>query len=250
VTRFRDIRLTLIDDGANVRSADAGLVASIRAHGILQPVTVRPNGTRFELVIGFRRIAAARELGLETVPAIVESGEADGRILRQLAENTDRRGMRPLAIARALQDHLDDHPGLTKRELAEQLGRHPVWVANKLALLRLEAPVQDLIERGEIGEQAALRSRPSLNDGRGRRPVLSVPDSLGRSRSVTIPIGKGLGTADVGFDAEFGTVELVVMTGGRGGAMASLTSDEARLLGRRLQQAADALAIAMAKASA
>lgn len=220
-------------------------------HDPIVTVLEKPDG-RYELLIGFRRMAAARGLGLRTVPAVVEAERPANLLLRQVAENVDRRGMPAMEIARALQSYLDANPGLTKRELANEIGKNPVWVANKLALLRMDESLQSAIEQGVISDSAALRLRPHLDDGRGRPRAIPLPDEKGRSRSISIPIQRGSGggtpgVADVSIDAEVASVDVAIHLGDRG-LFLSLSVDEARLLGRRLQQAGDALAVALAVA--
>lgn len=251
MSALREIPVWQIDDGPNVReNADPGLRASIETHGVLSPITVLEVGERYELLIGFRRMAAVRALGLEVVPAVVETERSPDLRLRQVAENVDRRGMPPMEIARALQAHLDDNPGLTKRDLAASIGKHHVWVSNKLALLRMDGDLQERVESGELPDYKALKLRPRLNDGRGRPRAIPLPSEQGRSRSVAVPIGRhqgaaAAGVAEVSIDLETNVVDVAFHAGDRG-LFLTLSAEEARLLGRRLQQAGDALLVAVA----
>lgn len=261
MTQLRDIRTALILNGTNVRgaAADTALVESIRQHGILQPIVVRPVGQRgrYEVVMGFRRMAAARRLGLETVPCVIDERPQDDQILRQVAENVDRRAMNPIDVALALQAYLDAHPGMQKQQLAASLGRTgragSVWIANKLALLRLEEPIREKVASGEIPEHVAIKGRQHLNDGRGRPRAIPLPTEEGKSRSVTIPIGRYPGgqggTADVSIDLEAHTVDVALHMGDRG-LFLGLTAAEARLFGKRLQQAGEAMTVAPSHAPA
>jgi ParB/RepB/Spo0J family partition protein len=251
MTAVHALRVDLIDAGTNVReTTDEGLVASIRRHGVLQPIVVRRTGRRYEVVMGHRRLAAARRLELETVPALVEETVHDDQVLRQVVENVERRAMNPLDIARALKAHLDEHPGTTKRALAEAMGkpgaRGQVWIANKLALLNLDDATQERIEAGDLPEYLAIKQRARLGDGRGRPRAVSLPDDEGRSKSILVEIGsdghgprKGLFSIGVEHDAR--TVDLVVEDRDRR-IFLTLTPTEAKLLGRRLTQAWEAIA--------
>lgn len=253
MTRLREIRVDLIDDGANVRElTDPGLVDSIRTHGVLQPIVVRAVGRRFEVVMGNRRLLAARKVGLATIPAVVEEAARDDQILRQVAENVHRKEMNAIDVARALQAYLDAHPEMRKGELAAALGRSgpygPVWIANKLALLRMDDHVVAKIEAGEISESQALAARQRLGDGRGHPRAIPLPDEAGRSRSISVPIGRHApgataGVVDIAIDREADVVDVALHLGDRG-LFLSLSADEARLLGRRILQAGDALLVA------
>lgn len=252
MTTQRELAVSMIDDGTNVREAtDAGLVASIRRHGVLQPIVVRRAGRRYQVVMGFRRLAAARRIGLATIPAVIEDAPRDDEILRQVAENTDRRAMNPIDVARALAAYLDAHPGTGKAELAAAMGRPgptgAVWIANKLALLRLDEETQGRIEAGELPEYLALRQRARLGDGRGQPRVVSLPDEDGRSRSIVVELGDqaGRGTNGlvvIGVDHGIRRVDLVVEDGADRRLALTLSPAEAKLLGRRLTQAYEAIA--------
>jgi ParB family chromosome partitioning protein len=255
MSTLREIRVDLIDDGINVREkTDPGLIASIHRHGVLQPIVVRATGRRFEVVMGYRRLAAARLVGLQTIPAVVEEARHDDQLLRQVAENVHRRAMNPIDVARALKAHLDAHPGMKKAELAAALGYPgaygPVWISNKLALLRMDDAVIAKLEAGEVTESQAIGARQRLGDGRGRPRVIPLEAEEGRSRSVSVPIGRHVnltgrvsaGVADISVDRETGSVDVAIQTGDRG-LFLTLSPAEARLLGRRLQQAGDALQV-------
>jgi ParB/RepB/Spo0J family partition protein len=247
VSRVVDLRVDLIDDGANVRPfADAGLQSSLAELGMLQPITVARDGRRYRVLYGHRRLAAARALRWETVPAIVSRDVPERLGLAQVAENIDRRGLSPLAIARALQAELEAHPELTQAQLAERLGRTAVYVSNKLALLRLPDEVQERIQAGELNEHLAIRQRRRLEDGRGRPRIVSEPDEEGRSRSINIEIGSTghgprKGVFSIGVEHDSRTVDLVVEDRDRR-IFLTLTPEEAKLLGRRFTQAWEAIA--------
>lgn len=247
----RELPIHLIDDlGENVREeTDGGLFDSIRRHGVLQAITVRKVGRRYRIVMGHRRLRAASAVGLTTIPALIEAQAHDDQILRQVAENVHRKGMAPIEVARALQAYLDAHPGVGKREVGEAMGFKPTyaatWVANKLALLRLDEAVQERIDRGELTESIALKQRPRLNDGRGHPRVIPLPDEDGRSRSVDLELGRSpagrRGRFSIGVDYAARQADLVVEVGDLR-LYLTLEPSEAKLLGRRLTQAFEAIA--------
>jgi ParB family chromosome partitioning protein len=129
----------------------AELVGSIREVGVLQPIVVRPNpnGRGFELIMGQRRLRAAREAGLDAIPAIVRTTE-DGDMLRDaLVENLHRSQLNPLEEAAAYQQLLDDF-GITHEQLADRLSRSRPQITNTLRLLKLPPLVQKRVAAGVL----------------------------------------------------------------------------------------------------
>lgn len=237
------VPLARLRHGPNVREKlDEGLVESIRAHGLIQPITVVKEGAFYTVLMGHRRTAAARRLKLATIPAMLEERVPEGLRLRQLAENVDRKEMDPLEVATALQAELDETADLTRTELARRVGRSQAWVTNKLRLLDLDDATKARLSAGEISEQTANAERKvsTPQTGTGRPRTIVVEDGHVRSRSLEVPLGEA-GKATVGVDRDQRTVDLVVQdTRGRG-VMVTVRSDAARLLGRRLLQAGEAV---------
>lgn len=128
----------------------AELVHSVREFGVLQPVVVRDTGEgTYELIMGERRTRAAREAGLETMPAIVRE-TADEDLLRDaLLENLHRSQLNPLEEASAYQQLLEDF-GITQEELAGRIGRSRPQISNTIRLLRLPVPVQQRVAAGVL----------------------------------------------------------------------------------------------------
>lgn len=141
----------------------AELQASIREHGVLQPVLVRPAGAGYELVAGERRWRAASAAGLRTVPAIVRRLDDRGALEAALVENLQREDLNPLERARAY-SRLKEGFGLNQEEIARRVGRSQPSVANTLRLLSLPAEVQVSLEGGRIseGHARALLGAPSV----------------------------------------------------------------------------------------
>lgn len=138
----------------------AELVHSVREFGVLQPVVVRRNADdEFELIMGERRTRAAREAGLDAIPAIVRE-TADEDLLRDaLLENLHRSELNPLEEASAYQQLLEDF-GITQEELATRIGRSRPQISNTIRLLRLPVPVQQRVAAGVLtaGHARALLS--------------------------------------------------------------------------------------------
>lgn len=141
----------------------AELVHSVREFGVLQPVIVRKNPEgQFELIMGERRTRAAREAGLEKIPAIVRE-TADEDLLRDaLLENLHRSELNPLEEASAYQQLLEDF-GITQEELATRIGRSRPQISNTIRLLRLPVPVQQRVAAGVLSAGHA-RALLSLDD--------------------------------------------------------------------------------------
>ena len=128
----------------------AELVHSVREFGVLQPVVVRTNEAGdYELIMGERRTRAAREAGLETIPAIVRD-TSDEHLLRDaLLENLHRSQLNPLEEASAYQQLLEDF-GITQEELATRIGRSRPQISNTIRLLKLPVPVQQRVAAGVL----------------------------------------------------------------------------------------------------
>ena len=128
----------------------AELVHSVREFGVMQPVVVRRNSDgAYELIMGERRTRAAREAGLESIPAVVRE-TADEDLLRDaLLENLHRSELNPLEEASAYQQLLEDF-GITQEELATRIGRSRPRISNTIRLLKLPVPVQQRVAAGVL----------------------------------------------------------------------------------------------------
>jgi ParB family chromosome partitioning protein len=127
----------------------AALAQSIRKHGLLQPLLVRPAGGRYELIAGERRLRAARQAGLETVPVMVRDPGREERFELALIENLQREDLTPLEEAEAYR-HLIEEYGLTQEEVAGRVGKSRPAIANALRLLTLPEAVKVQLEGGEL----------------------------------------------------------------------------------------------------
>ncbi len=133
----------------------AELAASIKANGLIQPITVRPVASskgspgHYQIVAGERRWRAHQLAGIERIAVnIVDMAEADRDILA-IVENLQRANITPLEEGRAFQRVLDT--GVTAEELAQRLGLKQAWrITDRTALLRLNPPYLDLLEKGHL----------------------------------------------------------------------------------------------------
>ena len=121
------------------------LSASIREHGVLQPILVRPLGAnRYQLVAGERRWRASREAGLETIPALVEELDDETALEIAIIENLQREDLSPLEEATMYDRMVRDH-GYSIRKLADKLGKDKGYVENRLRLADAPEEIRELV---------------------------------------------------------------------------------------------------------
>jgi ParB family chromosome partitioning protein len=139
------------------------LAASIREHGVMQPILVRPvEGGRFEIVAGERRWRAARRAGLAEVPALVKAVPDQSALALALIENIQREDLNPLEQANGIARLIDEF-GLTHDAAAKAVGRSRSAVTNLLRLRELAKPVQAYLMNGQLdmGHARALLALPA-----------------------------------------------------------------------------------------
>jgi ParB family chromosome partitioning protein len=125
------------------------LAQSIDAHGVVQPVVLRPKNGRYELVAGERRWRAAKIAGLSRIPAVVRDIEDKDLLELALIENIQREDLNPIEEAQAYRK-LIETVGLTQESLADRVGRDRSYITNYLRLLRLPADIQRLLAEGKL----------------------------------------------------------------------------------------------------
>ena len=125
------------------------LARSIRSSGIVQPLVVRRMGLRYQLIAGERRWRAAQRTALPRVPVVVRDVPEEVALEMTLVENLQREDLNPIEQARAFQ-RLTDQFSLTQEQVAERTGKDRATIANAVRLLKLEQPIQDLLEEGRL----------------------------------------------------------------------------------------------------
>ncbi len=130
------------------------LTASIRTHGILQPLSVRRVGTSYELIAGERRLRAGIQAGLTEIPCIVMTMDAGESALAALVENLQRQDLHYIEEARGL-SRLMGSFSLSQEQAAALVGKSQSGVANKLRLLRHSSQVLELLQRRGLTERHA-----------------------------------------------------------------------------------------------
>ena len=156
------------------------LAASIREHGIIQPLIVAPaRGGNFTLIAGERRLQAAKKAGLEKVPVILR--QASDRQLLEVAliENVQRADLNALEEAEAYQ-HLVKDFGLSQEQVADRVGKSRVAVTNTLRLLGLSPRVKQALVDDQISEGHA-RALLGLTSAKAQEAALQTVLKLGMS---------------------------------------------------------------------
>lgn len=135
------------------------LAESIRQNGVLQPIVVRHVENRYELILGERRLRAAKLAGRATIPAIVRDVDDADSLRHALMENLQREDLNPMEEARGYQA-LKDGFGLAVGDIAAMIGKNRSTVANSMRLLNLPEIVRTLIVEGKLtaGHARALLS--------------------------------------------------------------------------------------------
>ncbi|WP_346620808.1 ParB/RepB/Spo0J family partition protein [Blastococcus montanus] len=155
------------------------LTHSVREFGLLQPIVVREAGDgRYELIMGERRLRAARAAELETVPAIVRDTTDDAMLRDALLENIHRVQLNPLEEAAAYQQLLEEF-GATHEELAQRIGRSRSQVTNTIRLMKLPVKVQTRVAAGVISAGHA-------------RALLGLPDAEAQDALATRIVAEGM----------------------------------------------------------
>lgn len=127
----------------------AELEQSLKASGLLQPITVRRRGDAFELIAGERRFRAASNLGWTEISAIIRDYDDRTMLVLALVENLQRADLNAIEEARGYRRLMEDFQ-LTQQQVAEAVGRDRTTVTNLLRILTLPAAVQQLVETGAL----------------------------------------------------------------------------------------------------
>jgi ParB family chromosome partitioning protein len=127
----------------------SSLCASIRTHGVLQPLVVRQVGERYQLVAGERRLRAARQAGLSAVPVTVVDFNDQQVLEAALVENIQRSDLNPIEKAQGFKEYLTRYE-MTHEQLAARLGLGRATITNLVALLDLPAELQDSVRVGQL----------------------------------------------------------------------------------------------------
>lgn len=166
---------------ASIDDSEIGsLAASISQHGLLQPITVRQHGTKFQIIAGERRWRAAKKAGLTAVPVSVRQATDEQMLELALVENLQREDLNAIDRAKAYRQFCREF-SLSTEEVAERLGEDRSTVANYIRLLELEAEIQEFIASG-ILTMGHARSLLGVSDPKRRLSLAKA--SIDRGLSV------------------------------------------------------------------
>ncbi len=146
------------------------LAASIKEHGIIQPLVLRKTGDKYEIIAGERRYKAACIAGLTTVPAIISNIDDNASAEVAVVENVQRKNLSAIEEAKSYEKLIKNN-NLTQEQLATKMGISQSAVANKLRLLNLDEDVQNALLNEKISERHA-RSLLALKNNDDQRKML------------------------------------------------------------------------------
>jgi ParB family transcriptional regulator, chromosome partitioning protein len=150
------------------------LAASIKAQGLIQPISVRPVATgRYEIIAGERRWRAAQIAGLNEVPVLIRDIPDEAVLAMSLIENIQREDLNPLEEAAGLQRLIDEF-SMTHQQAADAVGRSRSAATNLLRLLQLAKPAQDMLMAGDIEMGHARALLPLAKGEQGRLASIVV----------------------------------------------------------------------------
>lgn len=211
------------------------LAASVKEHGVLQPLIVRRVGGRFQLVAGERRLRAAQMAGLARVPVVVRAMDDRQVMIVSLVENLQREDLRPLEEAEAFRRLIEEF-GLTQEQAAQQVGKSRSEVANTLRLLKLAPEAKKLLEEGKIsaGHARVLVGLEPERQGEIARMVASrnltvrqVEELVyGRKRERKARVVARVREAEVALSEALGSPVVVKRQGNKGTITISFFGDE------------------------
>jgi ParB family chromosome partitioning protein len=137
---------------------------SIRTHGLLQPLVVRPAGDHFQLIAGERRLRAAAAAGITEVPVMVVDFDDQQALEAALVENIQRADLNPIEKAQGFKDYVNRF-NLTQEQLAQRLGLDRTTISNLINLLDLAVEVQEAVRLQQItpGHAKVLKGIPDSN---------------------------------------------------------------------------------------
>jgi ParB family chromosome partitioning protein len=148
------------------------LAASIKAQGLIQPISVRPvDSGRYEIIAGERRWRAAQIAGLGEVPVLIRDIPDDAALAMSLIENIQREDLNPLEEAAGIQRLIDEFE-MTHQQAADAVGRSRSAASNLLRLLQLAKPAQDMLMAGDIEMGHARSLLPLSKSEQGRIAAL------------------------------------------------------------------------------
>lgn len=125
------------------------LAASIKANGVVQPIVLRKNDSRYQIVAGERRWRASQRAGMRRIPAVIRDVPDEKLLELALIENIQRQELNPIEEANAYR-RLIEHIGLTQEALSERVGKERTAITTSMRLLKLPNDIQRLLAEGRL----------------------------------------------------------------------------------------------------
>ena len=186
----------------------AELAESIRASGVIQPIVVRRAGDAYELIVGERRLRAAKQAGLERIPAVVREATHAQSLELALVENLLREDLNPIEAAEGYRHLLADF-GWTQEQLGQRIGKDRSSIANALRLLRLPSQIQDDLRSGRLtmGHALSLLSLTSESEQLKLRDRILAHSWSVRATEADVKTRRPAGATDRRRSAELAALE-------------------------------------------
>ena len=163
------------------------LVQSIKQHGVVQPIVVRPepgNASRYEIIAGERRWRASQRAGLTEVPVIIRAVDDREALEIAIVENVQRSDLNPVEEAMGYQQLIDEH-NYTQADLGTVIGKSRSHVANSLRLLKLPVTVLDLLKAGTLSAGHARTLITAENPDRIAEKIIKDGLSVRQAEALT-----------------------------------------------------------------
>ena len=167
--KIAEVDLALIDEPKAMARMDidleavAELAQSISEIGLLQPIVLRGDGGRYEIIAGHRRFLAHKKLGLATVKAIIKTMSDQDAIIARATENLARVDLTPLEEAAIYADLVEGHE-MTLEQIGQKMGKTPGTIKRRMDLLRMPPALQAAVHKGQVSMSAAEELWPISNE--------------------------------------------------------------------------------------
>jgi ParB family chromosome partitioning protein len=179
------------------------LAESIRGHGLIEPIVVRPVGAKFEIVAGYRRFMACRSLRMTSLPCVVNEVDDQTAIILGLSENLDRRDASPIRMSQAIQ-LLQDKQGMTTPAIGKKLGKTAEWISRMIRLAKNTKVFQEAFQSPGFTLAHVFELFPIKSEEKLKQAIEEVLDKRLSSREtrrlvakiLTKPIKKAPTSAD------------------------------------------------------
>lgn len=156
------------------------LAASIKEHGLIQPIVLRAAKNGYEIVAGERRWRAARKIGINEIPCIIKELTDEENMLLAIIENMQREDLNPIEEAEGIHQMIDNY-GLTQEQVSKSVGKSRPYITNCLRLLKLPEAIQAYVSDGKL---SAGHARAIVSAGDEKKQILLAELAIKEGLSV------------------------------------------------------------------